>query len=86
MCIRDRAPGDAPNRDAVESPREPQWTTTPPTEPGWYWVMRNEALSICELVFDEGKMWVTSPEYPEVEIRRAVASHWMRIEAPEVPR
>lgn len=64
----------------------PQWTTDPPTEAGHYWCFRCEAVSVCELILDEGVLWLTAPGYIDVPLKKALVSHWMRIETPESPK
>lgn len=68
-----------------------EWTTEPPTEPGWYWVwpradgligsalfvhkLGNREIVLGEFHFDNG---LSAP------LRNAAA--WQRIDPPEVPK
>ena len=54
----------------------PQWTTEPPTEPGWYWRAKGGQRWIAHIEAFE-LPW--SPEDDNVD-------YWQRIEAPEVPK
>lgn len=63
-----------------------EWTTEAPTEPGFYWCVRCEAVSVCELILDEGVLWVTAPDYRDLPIKKVLITHWMRIDAPGLPK
>lgn len=65
-----------------------EWTTEPPTEPGWYWVMRGHNQPTVSLVRTlDGKLtvrlfgdgcdsWLHTPQF----------THWMRVDTPEPPK
>lgn len=69
----------------------PQWTSTPPTEPGWYWVhpRANGLIGSSLFVHELGDAEI---EFGEFHFRNGLsapltnAAHWLRIEAPEVPK
>lgn len=63
---------------------EPHWTTTPPTEPGWWWMRNRGCAGVVQLVCDCGdvvfavtglKTW-TMP----------IGTEWWPVPIPEPPR
>lgn len=66
----------------------PQWTTEPPTEPGWYWVRQGHNQPIVAWVRAlDGKLRVKlfgNTYDSDVTERMFIA--WLRIEAPEPPK
>ena len=63
-----------------------QWTTEPPTEPGWYWAIRRRGG-------DPEMAHVDRAEPDELVVVLGHASYglhecdyWLRIEAPEPPK
>lgn len=69
--------------------KSPQWTTEPPTEPGWYWGWKDhgavEYFEVCEVAERYGKLCVMITNH-EDECDLDQFTHWLRIEAPEVPK
>lgn len=73
-----------------EHQKQPQWTTTPPTAPGWYWVRQGHNPPTIAFV----REWPTIREpYGLASLLFGDAahgplsrfSHWLRIDPPEVP-
>jgi hypothetical protein len=66
------------------------WTTTPPTEPGFYWAVDHQGDVDCVWLSDDDQIpgawlgvWVTGIEYPYA---LADFSHWMGpVPVPEPP-
>lgn len=73
----------------------PQWTTEPPTEPGWYWAFdaRDKRCVMLEVWSWSGEVCYCfvhdNGSTTEIESHGAYQwqdfSHFMRIEPPEVP-
>lgn len=69
---------------------EPPWTTTPPTEPGIYWLRWRGNTACVEVVSVQRELvaFATRDEVgiPVLDTEYIGPAHWQRIEAPEVPR
>lgn len=65
-----------------------QWTTEPPTEPGWYWAMARDRYSQPEIVevIDRGGLRALVVDCEGTVDLPNLATHWLRIEAPEPPK
>ena len=77
-----------------EHQKQPQWTTSPPTEPGWYWARGKGVLEVVQVSRYLEHKQIGLPPKPVIvawvfgdESERELHewSHWLRIEAPEVP-
>lgn len=71
---------------AVHHYCNPPWTTTPPTEPGWYWV-----FGWCDppepvYVIIDGEFIAVLGGERMTENMLSNVTHWLRIEEPEVPK
>lgn len=71
------------------------WTTSPPTEPGWYWARGKGVLEVVQVSRYLEHKQIGLPPKPVIvawvfgdECERELHewSHWLRIEAPEVPK
>ena len=73
-----------------EHQKQPQWTTTPPTEPGIYWLRWRGNTACVEVVSVQRELvaFATRDEVgiPVLDTEYIGPAHWQRIEAPEVPR
>jgi len=66
----------------------PRWTTTPPTEPGWYWAVfenKENEIEIVEVV-ESTVLVAIRQEYQTIKWSLYQFSHWLRIEMPEMPK
>lgn len=73
---------------AANEAAQPQWTTEPPTEPGWYWVRQGHNQPIVAWVRElDRKMRVKlfGNAYHN-DVDEKMFTHWMKIEAPEPPK
>lgn len=93
MCHNDAVDIDGrcekhPRHPMIVLPSPPQWTTDPPTEPGWYWVRQGHNQPIVAWVRAlDGKLRVKlfgNAYDSDVTERMFIA--WLRIEAPEPPK
>lgn len=65
----------------------PQWTTTPPTEPGWYWAFAEGEIFVGEVfVRGESVFLSLAGAAPARLLADFEFTLWLRIEAPEVPK
>lgn len=74
--------GPSPVRQEQDTP---QWTTEPPTDPGWYWVRQGHNQPIVAWVRElDRKMRVKlfGNAYHN-DVDEKMFTHWMKIEAPE---
>jgi len=64
-----------------------QWQTTPPTEPGWYWVaQRTNDPRVTQYYFN-GRMWMNSPKDYEYFPYEEYFTHWLGpLPVPELPK
>lgn len=77
--------GPSPVRQEQDTP---QWTTEPPTDPGWYWGVPQRAdckPEMMEVIDDDGQLMVAGNIY-DVPLSDHVGWLWLRIEAPEPPK
>lgn len=67
----------------------PQWTTEPPTEPGWYWGVPQKCESckveMVHIVEDDGVLELEGNIYNQ-PLSDAVGWYWTRIVPPEPPK
>lgn len=57
-----------------------KWTTTKPTEPGWYWARRGHRSHITDFVIEDGELVHVANVDTESEIRIPVGHYNNEIE------
>lgn len=76
-------------RPLPDAPEAPRWTTTTPTESGYYWAIpRNRPPSTPLPVYVDIGPGFSSVDTigTELDSRLGAFSHWIRIEVPEAPK
>ncbi len=73
--------GERPNRWSLPAITTPQWTTEPPTKPGWYWARQKDK--------DPSPVWFDGYEVWTVDQKKSADAFdlWCGpIHPPEVPK